>query len=214
MAYSRLPSEISFQCVPLDLIEQLPRNTPILFTKMGDPTGRRVVSYQQRDHMRRAIPRLAEQLTGQPYRGRIEEGIGDRSRKGWITVRFVTYEEDPEIAKGACGRAYIGAETGSIWIIRRHANGVKYCVSSKAFPGLFAHEFRHAMGLWHVDEPGAVMQPGLRNEITTFSAREQYHARLAYEVGRLEHYCGWPFKATCKRRGALGVRGLAPVVID
>ena len=61
-----------------------------VYIRMGDPTGRRVVSFDQRDHMRRAIPRLAEQLTGRPYRGVIEDGIGDRTQRGWITVRFVT----------------------------------------------------------------------------------------------------------------------------
>ena len=113
-----------------------------VYIRMDDPTGRRVVSFDQRDHMRRAIPRLAEQLTGQPYRGAIEEGIGDRKRAGWITVRFVTYEEEPEIAEGACGRASVGANPGSIWIIRR-ARGNKRCVDYAFFPELFAHEFGH-----------------------------------------------------------------------
>ena len=32
---------------------------------MGDPTGRRVVSNQQRDHIQRAVPQLVQQLTGE-----------------------------------------------------------------------------------------------------------------------------------------------------
>ena len=81
-----------------------------VYIRMGDPTGRRVVSHQIRDHIRAAIPRLVAQLTGQSYRGRIESGIGDRMRQGWITVRFVTQEEEPEISDGACGRASVGAD--------------------------------------------------------------------------------------------------------
>ena len=99
--------------------------------------------------MRRAIPRLAEQLTGQPYRGVIEDGIGDRTRAGWITVRFVTVEEEPEISEGACGRAGVGMDPGSIWIIRR-ARGNKNCVDDAVLPGVFAHEFGHALGFFHV----------------------------------------------------------------
>ena len=95
---------------------RVPAKNLNVYIRMGDPTGRRVVSYDQRDHMRRAIPRLAEQLTGEPYTGSIEEGIGDRKRSGWITVRFVTYEEAPQIAQGACGRANVGMNPGNIWL--------------------------------------------------------------------------------------------------
>ena len=187
--------------------------SPNVYIRMVDPTGRRVVSYQQRDHMRRAIPRLAASLTGQPYRGRIEDGIGDRSAAGWITVRFVTYEEEPEISAGACGRASIGADPGNIWIIRR-ARGNKRCVDPSFFPELFAHEFGHAMGFFHVADRTAIMAPGIYTRRDTFNAREKYHARLAYEVGRGATYCGWPFQATCARRRLSTLMGVAPIVID
>ena len=127
----------------------LETTSPNVYIRTGDPTGRRVVSNGLRDHILRAIPRLAEQLTGQPYRGVTQYGIDDRMQRGWITVRFVTYEEEPEISEGACGRATVGADQGSIWIIRR-ARGNKSCVSDRAFPELFAHEFGHALGFWHV----------------------------------------------------------------
>ena len=64
----------------------LDTTSPNVYIRMGDPTGRRVVSSQQRDHITRAVPQLAQQLTGSPYRGRIESGIEDRTRTGWITV--------------------------------------------------------------------------------------------------------------------------------
>ncbi len=126
------------------------------------------------------------------YRGAIEEGIGDRKRAGWITVRFVTYEEEPEIAEGACGRASVGANPGSIWIIRR-ARGNKRCVDHAFFPELFAHEFGHALGFYHVGDRTAVMTAtGLAGR-AKFTDHEQYHAQLAYEVGRGKSYRGWPF---------------------
>ena len=173
-----------------------------VYIRMGDPTGRRVVSFDQRDHMRRAIPRLAEQLTGQPYRGVIEDGIGDRTLAGWITVRFVTHEEEPRIAEGRCGLALVGTNPGSIWIIRR-ARGNKDCVDEAIFPELFAHEFGHALGFFHVGGNTAVMAGTGFIGKSTFTPREQYHAQLAYEVGRGQSYRGWPF-------GSLGGLGGGP----
>ena len=193
----------------------LETTSPNVYIRMGDPTGRRVVSYGQRDHIRRAIPRLAEQLTGQPYRGRIEDGIADRTQPGWITVRFVTQEEEPDISEGACARASVGADPGNIWIIRR-ARGNKYCTDDRVFPELLAHEFGHAMGFGHVADRNAIMASGVYKGIEQFSAREVYHARLAYKVGRWQRYCGWPFGATCFPRTALGASTLPtgpPVIV-
>ena len=191
----------------------LENSSPNVYIRMGDPTGRRVVSHQQRDHIQRAVPRLARQLTGQPYRGRIESGIGDRTRRGWITVRFVTQEEEPDISEGACGRARVGGDPGNIWIIRR-ARGNRLCVDPYYFPELFAHEFGHAMGFFHVEDRTAIMATGVWNGQSTFSPREQYHARLAYEVGRGHEYCGWPFQRSCATPTHFRPRGFAPTVID
>ena len=184
----------------------LDTTSPNVYIRMGDPTGRRVVSFQQRDHITRAVPRLAQQLTGSPYRGRIESGIEDRTRTGWITVRFVTQEEEPEISGGACGRARVGGDPGFIWIIRR-ARGNKRCVDPSYFPEIFSHEFGHAMGFFHVADRSVVMTSPRPIRRSTFNATEQYHARLAYEVGRVHQYCGWPFSRAYRHRleGSKGV---------
>ena len=114
-----------------------------VYIRMGDPTGRRVVSFDQRDDMRPAIPRLAEQLTGQPYRGVIEDAIGDRTRAGWITVRFVTVEEEPKYQmEPVAGPA--GDGPGK-YLDHRRARGNKNCVDDAVLPGVFAHEFGHAL---------------------------------------------------------------------
>lgn len=120
--------QIAFDGRPEDNVTRALRNTsPNLYIRMGDPTERRVVSYQQRDHMRRAFPRLVRQITGQSYGGAIQDGIDDYAAPGWITVRFVTEEEEPDITFEACGRASIGADPGNIWIVRR-ARGNKNCI--------------------------------------------------------------------------------------
>ena len=56
------------------------------------------------------------------------------------------------------------------------------------------------MGFHHVLDPTAVMDLNpIGNYPTTFNAREQFHAQLAYKVGRGARYCGWPFSAACEQ---------------
>ena len=44
---------------------------------------------------------------------------------------------------------------------------------------------------------------------------EQYHAQLAYEVGRGHEYCGWPFQRSCATpKRVPRTLGVARVVID
>ena len=53
------------------------------------------------------------------------------------------------------------------------------------------------MGFKHVLAQDAVMV-ALGNLSDTFTTREQFHAQLAYKVGRWARYCGWPFSAECE----------------
>ena len=152
-------------------------------------------------------PYYAGQLSGVRYTGRIESGPTDPGkRQGWIRVTPEWLGEDK------CGDARVGGNPGLIRLNLRWSQ----CLDLE----VFAHELGHAMGFWHVDPrlfPRAVMkQRGWQHNSGQyrFTNREIYHAQLAYEVGRGERYCGWPFQATCPRRGTLGFRGVAPIVID
>ena len=175
------------------LIRTLSDPGPSVYVRLGDAAGTdRVVSDEQRDHIHRVVPRLAEQITGHPYQGRIEAGIEELGdREGWITVRFVTREEHPDIGS-ICGLATPGSDPGSIWIARDNEE----CFRNGYFRRLFAHELGHAFGLWHVADHAAMMSEA-GNDVEWFTDRERYHAQLAYQVGRGAAYCGWPFGAAC-----------------
>ena len=185
--------------------------SPNVYIRMGDPRGRRVVSHQQRDHIRRAVPELVSQLTGSPYRGRIESGIEDRTRRGWITVRFVTQEEEP----GACrGVVWPGADRCRPWLDLDRAAGAR----AKVLRGrvwlrapLRARDgARH--GVLSRGEPLRCDEPRVWR--SKYVHRDRAISRAPRLRGRTRpRVCGWPFQASCTRRGS-SLRGLAPIVID
>ena len=68
------------------------------------------------------------------------------------------------------------------------------------------------MGFTHVEDRTAIRCASSGE--STFNPREQYHAQLAFEVGRHE-YCGWPFQRSCATpKRVPRTLGVAPVVID
>ena len=143
------------------------------------------------DYMRKAIPPLVQQLTGSPFTGRIEHGRRRAPRPGWITVEISGGVTGGPF--GACGLATVGEDTGHIQI---DESGI--CLSMDNFPYVFAHELGHAYGFYHVGDPNSVMYvndlgSGVGRSPHEFTARDIYHARLAYQVGRGQPYIGWPF---------------------
>ena len=103
-----------------------------------------------------------------------------------------------------CGFARVGTDPNTIFlnhdcIKRRGPDAISY------LRHVFVHEFGHAMGFKHVLAPNAVMA-ALGNLSDTFTAREQFHAQLAYKVGRGARYCGWPFSAECEQVNAIAGR--------
>ena len=149
-------------------------------------------------YMRREIPRIVEAVTGRPYSGRVDYGPNDRESIGWITIRVVTVDEEPEEMRGQgyCGYAYIGADPGRVWI-SPWASGCDGIYPAR----MLAHELGHALGLYHVPDADAVMKQYART--TAFSAAEQHHATLAYERGRGTLY-GDGSTFAPSRRGVVG----------
>ena len=84
------------------------------------------------------------------------------------------------------------------------------------FLSVFVHEVGHAFGFRHVSDIKAAMRKTW-GYTPRFTAREEYHARLAYQVGRGQPYGGWPFSFAfgptgIGRKGRIG--HLPAIVVD
>ena len=123
-----------------------------------------------------------------------------------------------EVARGeACARARVGANspdyTGRIWVYLTRLGDTCYTgydPDKRYLGSTLFHEVGHALGFFHVRDADAIMcaSGDCRGAPISFSAREQYHARLAYRIGRgYREYCGWPLRVAC---GDLPRRGAAP----
>jgi hypothetical protein len=101
----------------------------------------------------------------------VERRPGSRQgQAGWLTVLFST---DPAY----CGRADVGLSGGIITLSLQKACACGVYPTRQA---VVRHEFGHAMGYFHTDSPQDVMYRVANQCDTPLSAREAYHAAVAY----------------------------------
>ena len=125
----------------------------------------------------------AEQITGKPYRGTIEEGNGVRA-ENWITIEGVMPGNhatagscrNMSIPEGGDAAATLGTIYGCITL------GMHRDEASSTETIL--HELGHAMGFYHTSDQRTVMFRASGHRSQTFTAQEQYHTQLAYRHPR------------------------------
>ena len=148
-----------------------------------------------------AVPRLVQQLTGASYVGTT---YADSTRPMSPYHGIAVVLDDSLDRPSYCGQASVGLLEGLI-SLRPDCSSYE----QHLFDNLFAHEFGHAMGFWHTDpnstnstgqdcmSGGGLFGRNACNNGRGFTPREQYHAQLAYRVGRGIPYCGWPLGKGC-----------------
>ncbi len=147
-----------------------------------------VFTSSQEDTIGDAIRAAVEQITGEPFTGRITSGRALRDEAGWVDV--IALGNDYWEGRPPCGAASIGRPDGVVLI------NVDRLDDCDLYP-VAMHEVGHALGFFHVLNLGDyIMSPILADIPAVFSESEQFHARLGWELGRGVPYTPDPRKAS------------------
>ena len=153
----------------------------------------------QEDTISDAIRAAVKQITGQEFVGRITTGRSLKDHNGWVDI--IAVENDFwERPRGPCGAAGIGRTEGIALI------NVERLDDCGLYP-VAMHEVGHALGFFHVLNLGDFMMSPILAEIPpVFSEGEQFHAQLAWELGRGAPYTPDPRKTSSSTRLTLDTR--------
>jgi len=118
---------------------------------------------------------VSDWTSGKRSVGVLEHGPATRERRdGWIIVNFVRQQSGGDV----CGQSFIGELAGMIQLV----DGACNCGSITLPRQVVAHEVGHAMGFFHVSDPGSLMYPQASRNCTnvTPSAAERFHTGVAW----------------------------------
>jgi hypothetical protein len=139
--------------------------------------GARGLSAATAARVERVARRIVPVMTGGRFQVAVwQTGPSARApQSGWIMIERKDDLAGPDVpaTQVVCGRAVVGQAAGQIWL-----SGEPRC----QWDALFAHEIGHALGFWHVDQPGYLMFPREYDGSSPDapSERERHHAAIAY----------------------------------
>ncbi len=139
---------------------------------------------------RRAIPEAVREITGKAWRGRITTGVDTRAlTDGRVNVGIGTAEHFAE-RPNACATAttaYYAYPDGGFaeWAhteIRFNPDDDRCIFRDDSRGTTMAHELGHALGLFHVADPAAIMYKASGYD-RGYTRQFTDHAQLLYEIG-------------------------------
>jgi hypothetical protein len=156
-------------------LELWPGGNPNVYVRTVDQNGD-AIAQEVLDGVYDTIPGAVSDWTnGKLSVATLEHGPAARQRQdGWIIVTFVRQQSGGDI----CGQSYIGELAGMIQFV----DGACTCGSNSVPRQVVAHEVGHAMGFFHVSDPGSLMYPQASGNCAnvTPSAAERFHSAIAW----------------------------------
>ena len=175
-----------------------------ILTRAATRSGTWRFTSRQIGAIEEAIHDAVEQLTGIPFRGRITTGTRLKDEYGWVDV--VPLGNAFWEGRPPCGAARVGATEGLILV---NTDRLDDC---DLLP-VAMHEVGHALGFYHVLNLGDyLMSPTLTEIPAVFTETEQFHARLAWELGRGAPFTPDPRKTSTTSFPTTGVFSAGPVL--
>jgi hypothetical protein len=153
-------------------------SAPRLYLKIVDEAGV-AIDPVTLSSVERAITDVAPTWGGGQFGlAGVERGTSTKAgQAGWLTVRFLATNEP------ICGRATVGIDGGAIDLNYRSGSTACMCPGvSNVSPRVARHELGHAFGYYHTDSTDDVMKAVVATCDGLPSARETYHATLAYQT--------------------------------